>query len=395
MDRLLARETNVSDLLQFLTDSDPLPWADLVGWVPVSSTREQRLPRGHLADLVLTASDGGQAVLELKIGHELSDAQRTAYEQYRDARPEQRRLVLLALAPDGGEVAGSDGWTVLRLSQVAAAWSDSANHAAREVAALMTATLGAWDTLLEAVLLPSSDPRSEPLDVLPSKFLARVASREIARRLSSGRSTAVDLSESGVTSGGGLALVQAWTELHGDPYRCLLAEVRWKQFGQRLGAELRFGVDFWDEERETRESREAAWRLARAMSGAITADALRAHFAVHLPEQVVALRPGRSSRSEPVPTWGDVVDRGFASPTNPGGVPGNRRSLRCGFVGDGTRRFEEAVTLDTSTVTAGDLVDLIRATLDHLVAHLPEDYEELIWNPQTVTVACPDTADHR
>lgn len=379
MDRLLARETNVSDLLQFLTDSDPLPWADIVGWVPVSSTREQRLARGQLADLVLTADDDREAVLELKIGHTLSDAQRIAYEQYRDVKPELRRLVLLALAPDGSEVAGADRWTVLRLSEVAAAWSASANHAAREVAALMASTLGAWDTILESVLLPGSDPRSAPLDAVQSKFLARVLSREIARRLPGDASTAVHLAESGITSGGGLALVQAWSRLEGDPHRCLLAEVRWKQLGQRLGVELRFGVDFSDEERETRESREAAWRLARAMSDAITADALRSHLAVRVHEQVAEVLPWRSSRGEPAALWDDVAERGFASARNPDGVPGNRRSFRCGFVGDGTRRFEEAVTLDTSTVTGGDLVDLIRATLDHLVARLPANYEQLVW----------------
>lgn len=379
MDRLLTRETNVSDLLQFLTDSDPLPWADIVGWVPVSSTREQRLARGQLADLVLTAEDGREAVLELKIGHTLSDAQRIAYEKYRDAEPEQRRLVLLALAPDGAAVAGADGWTVLRLSEVAAAWSVSANLAAQEVAALMASTLGAWDTLLDAVLLPGSNPVSAPLDTLQSKFLARVVSREIARRLPGDASTVVHQAESGVTSGGGLALVQAWTELQGDPLRCLVAEVRWKQSGQRLGVELRFGVDFWDKERETRESRVAAWRLARAMSDAITADALRSHLATHSPERVAALLPGHSSRGEPAAGWDDVVERGFASAKNPVGVPGNRRSFRCGFVGDGTRRFEEAVTLDTSTVTAGDLVDLIPATLDHLVARLPANYEQFVW----------------
>lgn len=58
--RLLAQETNVSDLIQFLSDRDASPWAGLVGFVP-----GQRFPRGTegqqlgpIADLRFTNGRG-------------------------------------------------------------------------------------------------------------------------------------------------------------------------------------------------------------------------------------------------------------------------------------------------------------------------------------------------
>lgn len=40
LSRLLARETNISDLIQFLSDRDPSPWAEVVGFVPDEIKRE-------------------------------------------------------------------------------------------------------------------------------------------------------------------------------------------------------------------------------------------------------------------------------------------------------------------------------------------------------------------
>lgn len=84
LERLLARETNISDLIQLLTDRDPSPWADLVGFVPDDIAREA-LKSDNNADLRLTA-DARSAVVEVKLGHLMSAEQQAAYELIKPAR---------------------------------------------------------------------------------------------------------------------------------------------------------------------------------------------------------------------------------------------------------------------------------------------------------------------
>jgi len=72
MGRLLAQETNVSDLIQFLSDRDPSPWAELVGFVPDNVAREAQ--NANHADLLLTANSQA-AVVEVKLGHLMSTKQ--------------------------------------------------------------------------------------------------------------------------------------------------------------------------------------------------------------------------------------------------------------------------------------------------------------------------------
>ena len=344
MDRLLAGETNVSDLLQLLTDLDPTPLRDLVGVVPRSAMREHPLLGNKVADLVLKGDGNCQILLELKLGNDLSDGQAAAYEVYRDADAQRRRVVLAALSADRDQIADRAGWTFLTLASIAEKWTSSQNAAAREISGLMASTLTRWDGVLDAVLLRHDAPGALPVNALDSKFLARVASREIARRLDVREpGSPVNESWATVSNGGGMAIAQALSHIAGDSQRCLIAEVRWKHVGARLCVELRFGVDFWGE--NNAQNRGDAWQLATQMSDAITARALRAHLIKRAPGLVPALTPHRTSRTTRDDGWDAVVRRGFRSNANPDGIPGDRRSYRCGFVGDGTLRFEEAVPL--------------------------------------------------
>ena len=57
-ERLLARETNISDLIQFCTERDPGVWEEFVGFTPDIVGREERpygkRPAGPgIADIVL------------------------------------------------------------------------------------------------------------------------------------------------------------------------------------------------------------------------------------------------------------------------------------------------------------------------------------------------------
>ncbi|MCT1986954.1 hypothetical protein M3C61_07995 [Dermacoccus abyssi] len=113
LDRLLARETNVSDLIQLLTDRDPSPWADLVGFIPTDVEREA-LKSENNADLRLTA-EARCAVIEVKLGHSMSQKQQTAYEAIA-AGPE---LYLAALGADRSCIPSDSGrWSFLGLSDL-------------------------------------------------------------------------------------------------------------------------------------------------------------------------------------------------------------------------------------------------------------------------------------
>lgn len=116
MGRLLAQETNVSDLLQFLSDRDPGPWKDLVGFVPDEVAREAR--GANNADLLLTSGTRA-AVIEVKLGHLMSEKQQEKYE----ALPSDMALFLAGLRSDEGRLEpDSDRWSFLSLSELIRRW---------------------------------------------------------------------------------------------------------------------------------------------------------------------------------------------------------------------------------------------------------------------------------
>jgi len=367
LQRVLARETNISDLLQYLSDEDPRPWLDLVGFVPTTTSREFKLARvGNrrdvkgTADIVLKDPEGGELLIELKLAHAFSQDQRERYEESTNGR-----LVLAGLAADATLVRTAKRWEYLKLATILQAWRSSISRDAASLAVTATAVIESWDKVISAVFEPSGSSRRRALYSVRHKFIARVVTRQIADRL-----TQRDWgSAATVTSGGGLAIVQAWVRIEGDRRRCLIAEVRWWE--ELRGGELRLGVDYWLP--ETKESRAEAWELANGMDASIRIDALRAHLAVVAPELAKLLTGLNSGRKDATCDWEEVVERGFESTSNPEGVAGNRRNNNPGFVGDGTQRFEAVSSVDFTNASAADLVDLIEASLIYLRDRLPPD----------------------
>lgn len=366
--RILAHETNISDLLQFLTDTDPQPWEAVVGFVPHASQREAALGRSPAhgrtsADLRLTDADGvDRALVEVKLGHSFSEEQRMGYE---DAAP-GARLLLTGLRRDEGRVTvtGADRWTFVPLATLFGLWTSSDDASARTVAALATPILEEWDVLVESVFQPEGSPARRTVSDVHRKFLARVVTRHMAYLLRERGHVAL----AQVTSGGGLGICQGWVRLDGDAdHRYVIAEVRWHE--GMSGAELRFGVDF--EQADNATSRAEAWRLARAMDDAIRAPALVADLEQSHARLATLLTCRGDGRPPRKGDWEEVVARGFASRVRPDGVAGNRRQIHPDFYGDGTNRYEALTRVDTSSASAADLVDLIDATLGYLVRSLP------------------------
>jgi hypothetical protein len=362
MDRLLAQETNISDLIQFLSDRDPSPWSELVGFVPDDVAREAR--HANHADLLLT-SESRTAVVEVKLGHLMSAKQQEKYETI----PTQPDLYLAALSSDEVRLAaGSGRWGFLSLSELIGRWGSVDDDPARIIAGEAAGVLREWDHMTSGVFDLRSAQTWVPLSALTQKFLARVVTRRIAQGLRDrGR-----LAWAGVTSGGGLPLIQGWTPVRGEGNdRAFMAEVRWWE--TKPGGELRFGVDFAPrpEQPEDEEVRRAAYDLARSVDPNIEYASLRDHLAAEQPGLAGLLRRDKPSRPRARGDWEQVIVHGFEGAPLAGGKKNSRQRTSPDFYGDGALRFQAIAEIDFERASARDLTDLIDCTLSYLASRQP------------------------
>lgn len=362
LERLLTQETNVSDLIQFLSDRDPSPWAGFVGFVPTAITREA-LADNH-ADLLLT-SDSKTAVVEVKLGHLMTAEQQEKYEALA-SRPD---LYMAALTADKVRLASnSDRWRFLSLSDLVSCWEKTSDELTRLLASEAAGILRGWDRTISGVFDTRSAEGWTSLSALTQKFLARVVTRRIAEDLRvRGR-----LASAGVTSGGGLPLVQGWTPVRDEGTdRTFIAEIRWWE--TKPGGELRFGVDFEPrtEGQEDEEVRRAAHELARSMDIDIDYASLKGQVAEERPDLAEFLRRDRPSRPDAKGDWERVIVHGFQGSPLPDGRPNNRRRTSPAFYGDGALRFQAIAEIDFERASARDLTDLIDSTLTYLSSRQP------------------------
>lgn len=364
LQRVLAREVAVSDLLQHLTDLDPQPWETLLGFVPVDARRESKLARlstdrkivGSI-DLLLLRPDGQEVAIELKVGHEFSADQQHRYEKSTDGQ-----LVLAGLASDSFLAQTRPRWRFLNLSSIFRGWVDSPILEASVFASAIAEVFEGWDAAITAVFRVDSE--QQPLAAIRHRFLATV----VARRISDILQRRGIRTWSGVTSGsGGLAMVQASVDIHGDEQRRLMAEVRWRSMDS---GDLRLGVDYCIP--ESRQARAQAWALATAMDDAIRISSFRDYLAGSSPGLDALLTTsdaGRKPSNED--NWRPVIEYGFKSNTNADGLSGGRRRYPPGFLGDRTQRFQASSGIDFSTATANDLVSLLQTGLHYLQERVP------------------------
>jgi hypothetical protein len=362
--RLLAKETNISDLLQFLGDLDSSPWADFVGFIPAVVKREEFASNN--ADLLLVAEDGRRVVVEVKLGHDLGAKQQASYEKL----PDETGLYLAALTVDTPRLAEglASRWRFLSLAELFTAWTGIADEVARTVAAQAARILGEWDAGIAAVLKPQQEDGAKPLASLNQKFLARGLTRRIEFDL---RDRGL-LASAGVTSGGGLPLVQAWTPIRNEGNdRCFMAEVRW--WDGKPGGELRFGVDFWPRpgQPENEDVRRAAFDLACSMDSYIGFSAIKTHLENANPRLAGLLDRKTMARPTGKGDWEKVVLHGFAGAPLPDGKKNTRRSTQPSFYGDGALRFQAIVDIDFANAGGQDVTELLDATLAYLAAKQP------------------------
>jgi hypothetical protein len=362
LERLLAQEVNVSDLIQFLSDRDPSPWAELVGFVPDAVTREALAD--NRADLLLT-SESKAAVVEVKLGHLMTVEQQEKYEAL-SSRPD---LYMAALAADEVRLASDSGrWRFLSLSDLVSCWEKVGDELARLLASEAAGVLRGWDRMISGVFDTRSAQGWTSLSALTQKFLVRVVTRRIAQDLHvRGR-----LVWAGVTSGGGLPLVQGWTPVRGEgPDRAFMAEIRW--WDRKPGGELRFGVDFNPRpgQLEDEEVRRAAYQLARSMDTDIHYASLKGQIAQERPDLAEFLRREKPSRPNAKGDWERVILHGFKGSLLPDGRANNRQRTSPDFYGDGALRFQAIADVDFERASARDVTDLIDLTLTYLSSRQP------------------------
>lgn len=167
----------MSDLIQFLSDCDPSPWLNLIGFVPEDVVREAGTANN--ADLLLTCGEEN-AVIEVKLGHLMSVKQQEQYE----ALPSHPALYMAALSGDEVRLAAvSDRWTFLSLTDIVKGWEGVEDQTASLLAREVAEILGEWDRMITGVFGASSATGGLAVDVLNQKFLARVVTRRIAQDL--------------------------------------------------------------------------------------------------------------------------------------------------------------------------------------------------------------------
>ncbi|MBK0422785.1 hypothetical protein JD292_11950 [Leucobacter sp. CSA2] len=362
--RLLSSETNISDLIFFLSEQDSRPWREIIGFVPTSVEREASAAFNR-ADLKL---DNGRqtALIEVKLGHFLSSKQKAAYESL----TEEVSLHLAALSPDKARLGASDvRWQFHGLTELFALWGTSeSNELAQALSAAIVEVLCEWEREISGVFCDRTLEAWKPMSFVTEKFMTRV----IARRMAAILQEKGLYSAATVTSGGGRAILEGWEPVRGCTIdRAFIAEMRWAE-GSSTG-EFRFGVDFdpAEGEVEDEEIRRSSIDLAISMDPIIRSRSLIAHLEESKPELSKLIFPNRRDRPEPKGSWEEIVRHGFEGVKLPDGKKSNRNQITPAFFGDRALRHEASVHVDFSRASAEDVTDLIESTLNFLRLNQP------------------------
>lgn len=345
--RLMGRETNISDLLHYLTDRDPAAWAGIVEHV-ATSARETGISSRKRADLVLHDAEGNVVgAVEVKLGHVFDGDQAQAYEK---AFGEETPLVLAGLDVDGeaAEV-DADRWRYLRLSELFECWTRSSDAEAAAVASAATRVLAHWEREISSILDQESD--QSVLARIDEPFLARILTRALRERVQvagAGRAYA------SVTSGGGNAILQAFSSVsEKTPKREYIAEVRWDLNASTM--DFRFGLDYpWGSQAERAE----LYAHAQRLDDAIRVDSFIAHLRSARPGLASLLATRGTGRPTAKGDWGEVVEHGVDLVDIRGRSPG--------FFRDKDFRLEAKSRVDLHRATAADVSALLTEALAYL-----------------------------
>lgn len=352
IERLLNGETNVSDLLQYLSELDPSPWEEVVKFVPVRIDREFSLfnkfgeGKSGRGDVLLTGAAAELAAIEVKLNHNVSDEQRQKYESW--AGPVQAKLFLASLDPENE--LPSTGWIAIRIDELFMRWETSVVPLARDLAVDIARVFRRRRLEIEGLFLPIGTASAKSFAEIRNVDVMRIVTRSMRQRF---RGLGIK-SHAAVTLGGGNAIIQTMREVPCTEL-FFIAESRF----DNNRAVLRFGVEGPNDP----EGGIAVWNAAKSMGDGIGADRLVTYAEKHgLTSIVDGFVSKGSGRPKSKGDWEAALLRwDGVTPFSD-----HFRGLNPGFQRDGAYRLQAIGTLNLEHTNAASLVEMLRFTLDYL-----------------------------
>lgn len=210
LERLLSRESQISDLIAFLATLDPVPFLAALG-LPVRQARVRREVRlgnrAGNADLVVSDEAGPVALLEIKASAAQHSDQFERYATWAKSRTPPVRCYLIAL--DGESLDAPGGWAVEpSLPQLVRCWQDSSNLHVAWLASAAADIFEGWITQADGKLGCASGP------IVGDLVARRIETALLAEDCGPGTGI---LTLATRQSGGGAAMVLAWLPFPGQP----------------------------------------------------------------------------------------------------------------------------------------------------------------------------------
>ncbi|PQZ92175.1 hypothetical protein CQ018_11670 [Arthrobacter sp. MYb227] len=347
IERLLNRETNVSDLLQYLTILDASPWVELVGFEPFEAHREfSLLSKNHKGsgDLLLTGPDSELVAIELKLGHQISVEQQAKYEGWADSR--NASLFLVSLDPDNERP--SNLWEIVRLDDLFGRWKSSEVLLARKLAADIFEVFNKRQKLVAGVFLGPGEPGSRQFSEVRTADEMRIITRTIRENFKKQDIQA----HADVTLGGGNAIIQTWLPIAETEDLFFIAEARFSA----NRAVLRFGLDGpWDGIH--------VWKAANSIDAGLRCDALKEYVeAKGQLELFAGVNLHKSGRPAAKGDWEAALNSWDGTSRFEDHFGG----LNPGFNRDKAFRLQASASFDREQTNASSLIGVLEFTLEYL-----------------------------
>jgi|GEM_PF-2534923 len=349
--RILNRETAVSDMLQFLTELDPKPWAKTpLDFVPVSIERETRISAESAqgsADLVLQSASGQTAAIEVKLNHSLSDEQVCLYDSW--SLQADAKIFLASLDPHSE--LPRQGWVPLYLDELFDHWGKSDVVLARELSIQIQEILQHRRNIVDSLFM-------DVASLEEAKCFADIGNvdvmKMVVRRLRQELSADFDSVSATVTLGGGNSIIQTWNRV---PSTNLFFIVEARFASNR--AVLRFGLEGGLDT----DSGLEVWRAAQSIESDLRADRL-AEFAANsgmavFEDAFIAKGPGRPKHKG---SWEDAL---FKWQTG-GSFSEHFGGLNPGFWRDRAYRLQALGEIKLTNANGLTLSNMIRGTHQYL-----------------------------
>ncbi|HVF14999.1 MAG TPA: hypothetical protein VM942_10390 [Acidimicrobiales bacterium] len=365
LERMLAKEDRISDLIGFLAALDPRPLSTVLrvtaGNPRISREEVLRVApgggrRSGRADLLVRDGAGIVALLEIKAAAGAHGDQFDRYDAWAKAQRPPVTCHLISLEADTR--AAPDGWsTMLTLPMLLRAWQGGEHPHAGWLACAAAEVLESWIAQCDGKLGRATSPA-----------VADLVTRRVAVDLGAvSRLSAAGVEAQAPRTKGGTASVVSWLPFpseHADSGAWLCVEFRSaRRANPGTPWLLRLGVEVGAGDRTDRQARAAAHDLAVPLRHELKCAALRQHLQ-HVGQDGLAsfVRPGPRTIDG---LKGDPdADALAAWRTN--ALTNDAYGEHPALFHDWGRRLASQILVDVTDLDRHQIVELLAAALDHL-----------------------------